>query len=261
MDAPPLYLAGLSRLRAANVNKRTTVDPTELTAALAEEKYHLIDRTVDVPVSSQDFGKVMKFLHSTTTNPDVCAGRAIVFALRTVENSDGFNTLFVLSKFSHQFLAGSDEPIHFVAPGWLAWCRDDYFFAAPDYDLKLSTRVLLSFARGVSDCCICLEPVYDEAGKCVTGLSCGHVIHTDCLQHCWQQALRAGKESVCPLCREPFFVAADGMLTTTRSTTTPDNAPGWVIDVPDSLLGRDRVPPETSMAASGSCMCCHCTVL
>jgi len=165
---------------------------------------------------------------------------ALVFAQRSPENSAGFAAVFALMRHGKEIEAKEATPIPIQLPGWLAWNREDYFFAAPSYDLSLSTRVLVDFTRGGGECCICLEGI--RSGGPSTGLDCGHIIHEQCLQRCLQQPAAPS----CPLCRQPIVLK-------TLVPFAPQQSPQPVVP---------RVPtPMSSSAAEedegpSGCKCC-----
>jgi len=103
----------------------------------------------------------------------------------------------------------SDQPVRitgtFALVLRLAWVRDDFMFAAATHSLEVASRMLVGFVVGTQECAICLEPYFDSPS---VGLSCGHVLHTECLR----RALGLPPPHTCPLCRRPFGVGADGTI-------------------------------------------------
>ena len=203
----------------------------------------IIDRTEALPTRADDMMAVIQFLAQVVHDSEGGGGRTLVFVQRTSENADGFNAAFAAVKHG-EALANSSDPISFAAPGWLAWCRDDYFFASPSYDLRLSSQVLHGFAVGESNCCICLESMFEKR-PCI-GLECGHLIHAECLQRAAHAEATRGVMHSCPLCRRPFSVKEDGTV-----TAAPEEVPGLADSQPRPLgeVVLDIRPPREEARA------------
>ena len=143
----------------------------------------LEDRTDSVPPSMDDEIAIVRFLASIVNEAVAAGGKRLFYVQRTSHNTEGFVALFAMVKFGAQLAVGR-SPIRFAAPGWLAWCRDDYFFGSPTYDLQVSSHVLHGFIVGNTNCCICLDAMFEE--KSSIGLECGHLIHVSTpVMHVW----------------------------------------------------------------------------
>ena len=257
---PPL--ATRLQVRDAEVMPRYT--SADLIAAAREklpEMCELEDRTKGLPTDGSNMMALIKFLSDAVGDAEAGGGRKLIYIQRTAENKDGFCSTFALVKYA-ETVTQTTDPIRFAAPGWIAWCRDDYFFASSSYDLTLACRVLLGFAAGSSECCICLESMFEERPS--IGLDCGHIIHEECLQKALSSV---GQSPTCPLCRTPFQVKRDGTISAVcppaqaqaaASRTMRANDPGFIsLDVLD-LDSSDDV--RRGAAADGG-KCCGCCAL
>ena len=188
-----------SRLRLLGADEYSPFEAHSLLQASASElQVKVVDRSDQLVLGASGLGAVMPPALRLIATLLSEAERSLVFAQRTPENTTGFAAAFALMKHGSAIGASeADAEIPLALPGWLAWHRDDYFFASPAYDLALSRRVLCDFARGGGECCICLEPICASGPS--TGLECGHIIHEQCLRRCLETPAPS-----CPLCREPI---------------------------------------------------------
>lgn len=183
--------------------------PSELLSIAREElrgPCQLIDRTANCPESA-DYEASIAFLSSTIFEVLHANGAILVYLQKTQLNWQSFKNIFSLVRYGDMpsFVAASGRN-HPSTPGWLAWCRDDYLFVSPEYDLKLSCRSIVNFAHGSDTCCICLEAILAE--KIAVGLDCGHMLHSECLGAAVVQSDRPA----CPLCRQTFEIDAHGVI-------------------------------------------------
>ena len=188
----------------------------------------------------------------TTTAADVPAGR-LIYVQRTARNAQTLLLTFAVAKHGAQIDESEvDEPIELPAPGWLAWCRDDYFFGSAELDLPLARRMLVNFARGTSECPFCLEPIMSHGPS--TSLSCGHMMHNECLLNALRHASCC---RACPVCRAPiedgFFrleckaeAAVDQRVGNRRGMATVGSAEAMGAgDELEQLQRRDGAPEDS----------------
>jgi hypothetical protein len=232
-------------------------EPAELVAEVQPklpQEIQLDDRTAGVPTTDDDFGAILSFVKAATTDATDEQGRRLIYIQRTEANANAFNLIFALVKYGEQ-LIGSQAPLRFAPPGWLAWCRDDYFFATSAYDLPLSSRVLIGFALGTSECCICLEAMFEERPS--IGLECGHIVHTDCLSQALHSRGSAQLTHTCPLCRHPFTIAPDGSI-----VSVPENVAGVIsARQRDDQMYRALSAREVELDTGGVKCCAGCVVM
>ena len=78
-----------------------------------------------------------------------------------------------------------------------------------NYDMNRVTNAISQFAKrhsmiksGFDDgtCCICLSSFKSEPNRFVTKLSCGHVMHKDCIEQ-WLKSNQQGSK-LCPHCKK-----------------------------------------------------------
>ena len=124
MQGPPLS----SRLQVLEANLMSGYSSTELVTAMREkltETCELEDRTRGLPTDGGNVMAIIKFLSDTVGDAEAAGGRKLIYVQRTAENKDGFCSTFALVKYG-ETVTQTTDPIRFAAPGWIAWCRDDY---------------------------------------------------------------------------------------------------------------------------------------
>jgi hypothetical protein len=190
---------------AAMLQQRCTYSATELLEAARAEVTccQMVDRSEWFNATGQHGNQVvLTALRRIVDEVARANGALLVLAQRTAENEDHLLLAFGMSKHGEELTDGGCEPIHAPAPGWLAWVRDDYFYASTEHELSVARRLLVNFAHGVSECCICLEelrPPPPRPPRTLRSLPCcAHAhFHDDCLAHALAQ------NAHCPLCRAP----------------------------------------------------------
>ena len=153
----------------------------------------LVDCTAQLDLSDP-----VRFLSGVVHNALGANGATLFYVQRTAVNA---------AAFDHALATLRQAEKSAIPPaGWLAFLRDDYMFSSASHPLEMACRLLVSFASGEVDCCICLEPVRDSPS---TGLSCGHQLHTACLH---QAVTQSPPSLCCPICRAPFGIGPDGTI-------------------------------------------------
>ena len=140
------------------------------------------DRTQALPTAEHDDISIMRFLASAVGDAEAAGGKKLLLVMRTRENEQSFFVLFAMVHFGELVATGSG-PIRFVAPGWLAWCRDDYFYASSSCNARV------------------IEPRTRRTGRIIARM----IIHITLYGRCAAAAADTDADAeVCMMCSDPF---------------------------------------------------------
>lgn len=181
----PVIVLGIQNLITRSIK--------DLRKIIMEKKFELphihdISSQFDGYVSQERVWKIMSDMSRLVND-----GRMILYAQRTERNKETLCYMMGL-EFQH-FTSPVKKTATFIAPGYIAWYKDNVTSGYSSEDVNVTLRKLKSITlddKIRDNCSICQEFVEKS-----TEIPCGHPFHKDCLIKWFKES----KKKECPTCR------------------------------------------------------------